>query len=202
MGFCCCWISVIGAALVGVYAFFKARKKLGTVVLIGAIASGGVMLYTEQKTEKLNAATLSEYDAVTMYNALYESTHDEIYKEIAKDESWHYKYLSGYGYTPVGNVSSYPLTLEGAIKSEQDAIKMYEDILSYTVLDNALKSDIQRILSDEKEHLNELIEFSAKETNGISDIVDGFNIDEIGIRIRELLSGVRVRIKNMIGVRE
>jgi rubrerythrin len=188
------WIGIIIAALVGVFAFFKAHKKFGSVLLIGALAGSSIVIYTDRKTEMLNNAVLSEYNAITRYNALYESTRDNIYKEIAKDEMLHYKYLTGYGYTAVGNVPDYPLSLEGAIQSKQDAIKIYEDILDYIAFDDTLKSDVQRILQDEKEHLSALIEFSIqeKERSRIS-----LDLVSLMARIRELPANVHSRIRNI-----
>lgn len=194
------WVwALVGVGVIGaIYAFFKSHQKIGSLLLIGAVAGGSISLFASQKTDRMNAMTKSEYDAVMFYNALYEATGEDLYKNISKEEAWHYNYLTGYGYSALGESVNYPLTLEGAIKSEQDAIKGYEEALSYAVGDSALKSDLQRIIQDEKEHLNKLIEFSTEEQEGfnlnLEKITQRFNLRELEDGLRVLVSRIREQI--------
>ena len=187
------WILVAIGAIVGIFAYFKTHKKTGTVIMTAAILGGMVTAFDTQKTDLMNSMTKNAYESGIMYTALFELTGDEIFREIAKDEAWHYDYLVGHGYTAVGETLEYPLTLEGAINSAQDAIKGYEKALNYAIGDSALKADLERILVDEKDHLNKLIQYTLEEKEE-SGLLDKIDIREIGEGIFERISDIIQKI--------
>ena len=191
------WILIVIGAIVGIFAYFKTHKKTGTVIMTAAILGGIVTAFDTQKTDLMNSLTKNEYESGIMYTALFELTGDEIFREIAKDEAWHYEYLTGHGYTAVGETSEYPLSLEGAILSEQNAINEYEKALTFAIGDSALKADLERILQDEKDHLNKLIQYSLEEKEE-SGLLDKIDIREIGEgvfgRISDIIQKIYVRI--------
>jgi len=191
------WVLIAIGAVVGIFAYFKIHKKTGTVIMSVVILGGALTAFDTQKTEVMNAMTKNAYESGIMYTALYELTDDEIFREIAKDEAWHYEYLVGHGYTAVGETSEYPLSLQGAINNAQDAIKGYEKALNYAIGDSALKADLERILTDEKDHLNKLIQYSLEEKEE-SGLLDKIDIREIGEgvlgRISDIIQKIYVRI--------
>lgn len=179
-------IGVIVAVAGALIAFFLKHKKTSAVFATFAVASAGITAYDAVKDQKMNALASAEYEAVKYYQALYESTRDEQYKEIASDEMRHLSYLQGYGYRAVENAEQYTLDIEGAIQSERDAISEYESALAYVIADPTLESDLNRILADENEHLNELIEMSIQEKENT-----GIDLGDLG----GVLGGLRNRIE-------
>ncbi len=193
-------IGVIVAVAGALIAFFTKHRKLSAVLSTFAVVGAGIGAYDSVKDQKMNALASSEYEAVKYYQALYESTHNDLYKEIADDELRHLSYLQGYGYQPVTNAEQYTIDIEGAIASERDAISEYESALAYVIADATLESDLNRILADENEHLNELIEISIqKEERGIDLDLGGVlqNVRDL-IGESEVIDGIRERISGVI----
>jgi rubrerythrin len=178
-------IGVIVAVAGALIAFFTKHRKLSAVLSTFAVVGAGIGAYDSVKTQKMNDLASAEYEAVKYYQALYESTHNDLYKEIASDELRHLGYLQGYGYQPVTNAEQYTIDIEGAIQSERDAISEYESALAYVIADATLESDLNRILADENEHINELIEMSIQEKENT-----GIDLDLGGV-----LGGLRNRIE-------
>lgn len=180
-------IGVIVAVAGALIAFFTRHKKLSAVFSTLAITGAGIGAYDSVKTQKMNDLASAEYEAVKYYQALYEATHNDLYKEIADDELRHLSYLQGYGYQPIESADQYTLDIEGAIQSERDAISEYESALAYVIADATLESDLNRILADENEHLNELIEMSIqeKENTGID-----LDLGGIGDTLRSLFDRI------------
>ena len=93
----------------------------------------------------------------------------------------------------------YPLSLQGAINNAQDAIKGYEKALNFAIGDSALKADLERILVDEKDHLNKLIQYSLEEKEE-SGLLDKIDIKEIGEgvfgRVSDIIQKIFARIFN------
>lgn len=182
-------IGVVIAVLGAVIAYFTKHKKAGGVVIALGLASSGIAGYQGVKDQKLTDLATSEYEAVMFYQALYEATGNEQYKEIAQDEMSHLKILNGYGYQALEFVAMRELSIQGAIQSEQEAIKMYEEALSYVVADAALEADLNRILQDEKEHLDELIKMSVEPEPENESILNRI-IQDLISKVRDLVSGV------------
>jgi len=191
------WILIAVGAVVGLFAYFKTHKKTGTVIMSAVILGGVITAFDTQKTALMNSLTKNAYESGIMYTALFKLTGEEIFREIAKDEAWHYEYLVGHGYTAVGETLEYPLTLEGAINSAQDAIKECEKALNYAIGDSALKADLERILVDEKDHLNKLIQYTLEEKEE-SKLLDKIDIREIGEGIYERISDIIQKIYDRI----
>lgn len=182
-------IGVIIAVLGAIVAYFTRHKKAGGIVIALGIASAGLAGYQSMKDQKLTDLATSEYEAVMFYQALYEATGNEQYKEIAQDEMSHLKILNGYGYQALEFVAIRELSIQGAIQSEQEAVKMYEEALSYVVADAALEADLNRILQDEKEHLDELIKMSVEPEPENESILNRI-IQDLISKVRDLVSGV------------
>lgn len=189
-------IGAIVAVLGAIIAYFTRHRKLGSAVIALGVASAGLAGYQSMKDQRLTDLVTSEYEAVRFYQSLYEATGNEIYDEIAQDEMAHLGYLQGYGYQVTGEAMQYDLSTQGAIQSERDAVKSYEEALSLVIADATLESDLNRILQDEKEHLNELIEMSisGEDQSMISGIFEDLrgriDISSILGRARDRISGV------------
>lgn len=189
-------IGVIVAVLGAVIAYFTRHKKAGGFVIALGVASAGLAGYQSVKDQRLTDLVTSEYEAVRFYQAMYEATGNERYKEIANDEAMHLRILGGYGYQVTGNATQYDLSMQGAIQSERDAVKAYEEALSLVIADATLESDLNRILQDEKEHLNELIEMSisGEDQSMISgifqDLRDRLTISNVLERISSVVTGI------------
>jgi hypothetical protein len=154
----------------------------------------------------MNSLTKREYESGVLYSSLYELKGEELFKEIAAQDMQHYNYLVGHGYAAIGEDLEYPLSLEGAIKSKQDSIEAIKNVMIYATADSALKADLERILGDEKEALDELIQYSLEERETESSLLDmilhldiegiskKFHLDAVGEAIRNIFT--RVKQKN------
>lgn len=136
----------------------------------------------------LHYATETEYEAVVLYAALSESEvslmerlarrTNQTYSDIMGDEISHIEILQGVLKAVGGDYATelqpwdqiiekytppHGKSVEGAVKSEEEAIAMYqiiEEEMGKMDLDPALVEDISGILRDEEEHLETLKSFT------------------------------------------
>jgi glutaredoxin len=153
---------------------------LGIAVLV-VFAAAGIYHVVDVRND-LQTAIRSEYGAVDLYTRLGAGNKNALsamlgqknsaYTEILTDEEDHIARLDKY--VNDGKVNTtYPVTVEGAIQSEKDAIAQYQELLNEVYLHRGLKEDLQHILDDEEAHL-EILEGSVKQKGiNISQLLEG-----------------------------